>query len=458
VNVLVPIAADDYSASKMDSSVSFDSNIPVYAVFDSLKAKFSTMDVVNSTVFDHYDRRLVDYCSALRYHNTSFVFAEESKYLTSYVAAEDVNFLKSSEGLGLMTSKTFHCITSSVAYTIMNLSQLYLRSNNYIITSVKDADKSLLGHLLHVVMRFYSGCNGVHTCGYSVKQCITDDMLYALFPDYKMQTAVRLDPMEIDVERAVASLPYHAVTTSLYPPDRILFKMLHLHHSVVGDSQATIWGFLRAPLLSMDLQVFAVICSVMGRDNQFFSQLLPYIIVAKVAQILLDPVSTGRAMRQPSSTTINAVGSASKEHNGGMQHKRLRTEIISPDMPSSSSTVTILMNLRVILAEHAAIVLQNEISSNILLEHVLDSLVTFIHYLVLVFLSMQYFQSEDEYVHLLQPRIGESTERNLAFIQVAMNMFQLPFGLESLLTQRRTEELYIQWANHLRQFYLPSDR
>lgn len=391
-----------------------------------------------------FDRRFFDTCVSMRHRLTAVANISEERYLQNALSAEDRAVLSN---VGVKCSRVFHSVTSAVATTFVSLSHQYLLSPND-VSAPKDCDKSLCAQLLQLVFRFPRTTMDEQVQSERVLALLTRDFISAIFPRGDRKVPVLVANM--DLNYVIASLPYHVVSDSLYPSDTTIFKVLRAHEKSCQNSAPTLWGHLSAPLLTMDLTHMVITYAGMAGDSGSFISFLPIFVLAKVAQMLLDPAITmpTGVSNAPSSPVYS---SAEQKESEGKVFKRSKLE---HGRSEKHEFVVVLESLRAILAEHAVIA-QLHLSADHI-AYILDSLVPFIHFLAVVTLALSNFDGESDFEPLLRVATDEMDLNGfLAFSNAFFGKIHAPYNLQQLLQSTLAASLCGTWAESLRLYYRP---
>ncbi|RYH21478.1 hypothetical protein EON65_20585 [archaeon] len=450
VNTLVPInevsAVDATSHSFHDLSVSII-DMKLSAQKMCLEGQKS-MIRSNSSVLSSLDRRFFDTCLSMRHRLTTVANITEEKYLQNVLGVEERAVLNN---VGVKCSRVFHSITSAAATTFLSLSHQYL-INSGDIAAIKDSDKSLCAQLIQLIMRYPRTTMAEQVRSERVLTYLTYDFVESLFPiaDRKESTLVA----NMDLDRVILSLPYHVVSDSLYPSDTTIYKVLRAHEKYYQDSVPTLWGHLKTPLLTMDLAHMVINFTGMAGDFCTFISFLPVFVLAKIAQVLLDPAVAvlGVARNAPTSPVHS---SAVQKGSEGKIFKRSKLE---HSRSEQHEFVSILESLRAILAERAGVTMHRRLSPDHVV-YILDSVVPFVHFLAVITVAMTNFDREIDYESLLLVTEEEMDMNGfIAFTNAFFGKVHVPYNLQQLLQSTLAGNLCAAWAESLRLHYQPQQQ
>jgi len=210
--------------------------------------------------------------------------------------------------------RTQHAMWSATAYTLLTATCNRIRERNVFASTpgapqstavplqLHDTDMSLLRHLLSLVWRSPSWVRNYNDfiCK-PLRALITGQSFSDLIPQkYKAEAGTPTEQFFTktrarlcDLQRSRLSMPFEAVSTSMYPNAKLVGKVAKLAIDG-GVPEEDAWAVLRSPLLSQDLHVIAIAAAASAANLPAFFALNQILCVAKLAQTLLEPVVTGQ--------------------------------------------------------------------------------------------------------------------------------------------------------------------
>jgi hypothetical protein len=193
----------------------------------------------------------------------------------------------------------------------------------------------------------------------------------------------------------LGALPHHSLWSShetaipsLDETQNLLavgFEVLYGTTRAVSEVVDMIFPVLRSPVLSQDLHIFAVALATAATDFDAFNALSSVICIARLAQVLIEPVCTGHG-RALSLTSSNALSNAAQGNSKRAKKNYSDSELavnaatleVDPELIALAEEMIVLRNF--VCHEADAPVVANTLSPMAVLDAAVDAWIPFLEF------------------------------------------------------------------------------